>query len=83
MLFSGGVSCCRPPEAIVISQEAVARGAQEVWLRVAEAGRRSVGVRTSIQGVPGHPGGLEAVTGHEEIKGGTEGFIISFPILDK
>ena len=72
-VISGGVSCRRPPEAAVVREETAARGAQEVRLRVAEAGRRSVCLRTSIQGVPGHPGGLEAVAGHEEVEGGTEG----------
>ena len=73
VIFPGGVPRCRPPEAAVLGEEAAARGAQEVRLGIAEVGRRPGGLRTSIQGLPGHPRGAEAVTRHEEIQGRTRG----------
>ena len=74
--FPGGVSCCGPPQATIFSEETPAGRAQEVWIRVAEAGRRAVGLRTSIQGVPGHSRGLEAIAGFEEIKGRLKKFFL-------
>ena len=72
LIFPGGVPRCRPPEAAVLGEEAAARGAKEVRHGVAEVGRRPGGLRTSIQGLPGHPRGAEAVTRHEEIQGRTK-----------
>ena len=70
-IFPGGVPRCRPQEAVVLCEEAAARGAQEVRHGIAEVGRRPGGLRTSIQGLPGHPRGAETITRHEEIQGKT------------